>query len=102
MAGQQIKLFLVDGTPDGLTTAEIANWTGHVLHARRSDLGTLLNRAEAQRTGVYLLLADDPTAIGETRCYMVRPMWWRTGSAIITETRSFGTGPWWSPPRTPT
>jgi len=70
MAGQQIKLFLVDGTPGGLTTAEITNWTGHVLHARRSDLGALLNRAEAQRTGVYLLLADDPTAIGETRCYI--------------------------------
>ncbi len=70
MAGQQIKLFLVDGTPGGLTTAEITNWTGHVLHARRSDLGALLNRAEAQRTGVYLLLADDPTAVGETRCYI--------------------------------
>ncbi len=70
MAGQQIKLFLVDGTPGGLTAAEITNWTGHVLHARRSDLGALLNRAEAQRTGVYLLLADDPTAIGETRCYI--------------------------------
>jgi len=70
MAGQQIKLFLVDGTPGGLTTAEITNWTGHVLHARRSDLGALLNRAEAQRTGVYLLLADDPTAIAETRCYI--------------------------------
>ncbi len=70
MAGQQIKLFLVDGTPGGLTTAEITNWTGHVLHARRSDLGALLNRAEAQRTGVYLLLGDDPTAIGETRCYI--------------------------------
>ncbi len=70
MAGQQIKLFLIDGTPGGLTTAEITNWTGHVLHARRSDLGALLHRAEAQRTGVYLLLADDPTAIGETRCYI--------------------------------
>jgi len=33
-------------------------------------LGALLNRAEAQRTGVYLLLGDDPTAIGETRCYI--------------------------------
>lgn len=31
MSGKQIKLFLVDGTPGGLTTAEITNWTGHVL-----------------------------------------------------------------------
>lgn len=70
MTGKQIKLFLVDGTPGGLTTAEITNWTGHVLQARRSDLAELLKRDEAQRTGVYLLLGDDEEAIGETRCYI--------------------------------
>ena len=56
MSGKQIKLFLVDGTPGGLTTAEITNWTGHALSARRSDLADLLKRDEAQRTGVYFLL----------------------------------------------
>lgn len=70
MSGKQVKLFLVDGTPGGLTTAEITNWTGHVLSARRSDVAGLLKRDETQRTGVYLLLADDETAIGETRCYI--------------------------------
>jgi len=70
MSGKQIKLFLVDGTPGGLTTAEITNWTGHVLSARRSDLADLLKRDEAQRTGVYFLLGDDETAVGETRCYI--------------------------------
>lgn len=70
MSGKQIKLFLVDGTPGGLTTAEITNWTGHVLAARRSDLADLLKRDEAQRTGVYFLLGDDETAVGDTRCYI--------------------------------
>lgn len=70
MSGKQIKLFLVDGTPGGLTTAEITNWTGHVLSGRRSDLADLLKRDEAQRTGVYLLLGDDEAAIGDTRCYI--------------------------------
>ncbi len=70
MSGKQIKLFLVDGTPGGLTSAEITNWTGHVLQARRSDLADLLKRDEAQRTGVYLLLGDDEAAVGETRCYI--------------------------------
>ncbi len=70
MSGKQIKLFLVDGTPGGLTTAEITNWTGHVLSARRSDLADLLKRDEAQRTGVYFLLGDDEEAVGETRCYL--------------------------------
>ncbi len=71
MSGKQIKLFLVDGTPGGLTTAEMTTaWTGHVLAASRSDLGELLKRPEAQRTGVYLLLGDDDAAIGDTRCYI--------------------------------
>ena len=41
-----------------------------MLAARRSDLADLLKRDEAQRTGVYLLLGDDETAVGETRCYI--------------------------------
>lgn len=70
MSGKQIKLFLADGTPGGLTTAEITNWTGHVLRASRSDLADLLRRDEAQRTGAYMLLSDDEAAIGSTRCYI--------------------------------
>jgi len=70
VSGKQIKLFLVDGTPGGLTTAEITNWTGHVLSARRSDLADLLKRDEAQHTGVYFLLGDDEAAVGDTRCYI--------------------------------
>ena len=34
--GRSIRLFLVDGAPNGLLTAEIMNWTGHVLTGPRS------------------------------------------------------------------
>lgn len=70
MNGKQVKLFLVDGTPGGLTTAEITNWTGSVISARRSDLAELLRREEAERTGAYLLLGEDEDAVGDTRCYV--------------------------------
>lgn len=70
MNGKQIKLFLVDGSPGGLTTAEITNWTGSVISARRSDLAELLGREEVLRTGVYLLIGDDEGSIGDTRCYV--------------------------------
>lgn len=70
MSGKQIKLFLIDGTPGGLTTAEITNWTGHVLSGSRSDLAELVKRDEAQRTGAYLLLGEDESAVGNTRCYI--------------------------------
>lgn len=70
MSGKQVKLFLVDGTPGGLTTAEITNWTGHVLAGPRSDLASLLARPETQRTGAYLLLGEDADAVGNLRCYI--------------------------------
>ncbi len=70
MSGKQIKLFLVDGTPGGLSTAEITNWTGHIVTAPRSDIGAFLRRPEATRTGVYFLLGDDESAVGDVRCYI--------------------------------
>ena len=60
-----MKLFLVDGTVGGLRTAEIGNWTGHLVAARRSNLGDLLQRDESKRTGVYILWGDDQAYIGE-------------------------------------
>ena len=48
--GRQIKLFLVDGSPAGIITAEIVMWTGKALCAPRSRLGQLINlRASRSR-----------------------------------------------------
>lgn len=58
--GRSIRLFLVDGTPTGLLTAEIMNWTGHVLTGPRSKLAELVQRPECGRTGVYFLVGPDP------------------------------------------
>ncbi|QWF72020.1 GIY-YIG nuclease family protein [Methylomonas paludis] len=58
--GRSIRLFLVDGTPHGLLTAEIMNWTGHVLTGPRSKLAELIQRPECGRTGVYFLVGPDP------------------------------------------
>jgi len=68
--GKQVRLFLVDGTPGGLLTAEIMNWTGHVIAAPRSDIAELLKRSEARRTGVYILLGDDPEIGGALCAYI--------------------------------
>ena len=69
-SGKSVRLFLVDGTPGGLVTAEIMNWTGHLLAGPRSDLLALLRREEARRTGVYLLLGDAPDSVGGTQLYV--------------------------------
>lgn len=70
MSGKQVRLYLVDGSPGGLLTAEIMNWTGHLIASPRSGIADLLKREEARRTGVYLLLGDDPEAPGGTAVYV--------------------------------
>jgi len=69
-AGKTVRLFLADGTPGGLLTAEIMNWTGHVVAAPRTALAELLKRREVMRTGVYILLGEDPDSIGGQMAYI--------------------------------
>lgn len=68
--GKSVLLFLADGTPGGLLTAEIMNWTGHVVAAPRSDLGALRKREESSRTGIYILMGEDPNSLGGTVAYI--------------------------------
>lgn len=50
--GRSVRLFLVDGKSTGLITAEIMNWTGHVLTGPRAELRKVLTRPEVSRTCV--------------------------------------------------
>jgi hypothetical protein len=71
-SGRSIRLFLVDGTPTGLLTAEIPNWTGHILVAPRIRIQEALVRSEALKTGVYFLIGDEAgrsiVYVGEGDC----------------------------------
>ncbi len=57
--GKTLRLYLVDGTPTGILTAEIMNWTGKVIVAPRSQMADLSRRPEVKRTGVYVLVGAD-------------------------------------------
>jgi len=67
---RQIKLFLVDGSPAGIITAEVVNWTGKALAGPRARLGQLIRREEAGRTGVYLLIGPDPDRTSSLKAYV--------------------------------
>lgn len=70
MPGYTLELFYKDGRPDGLVTAEVFGWTGHLLKLPRTRLPEALTRTEAGYTGAYLLLAEEDGKsllyIGET------------------------------------
>jgi hypothetical protein len=66
-AGRSLELYFIDGKPDGMLTAEVFNWTGHVLMAPRTQIGAALSRKEARYTGVYILLGEQD---GAPRAYI--------------------------------
>ncbi len=70
MKGKSIKIFLADGSPNGILTAEIMNWTGHVLCSPRSKIAELILRPEMKKTGVYLLTGNDTEGSGATQVYI--------------------------------
>lgn len=70
MAGRSVRLFFADGDAGGIVTAEVMNWTGHVLVAPRSKLGKALEREEAERTGIYILVGEDPEKPSRNRVYV--------------------------------
>ncbi|WP_120285337.1 GIY-YIG nuclease family protein [Rhodococcus rhodochrous] len=69
-AGKSVRLFLAEGSMGGLVTAEIMNWTGHILAVGRSGLRELLKRPEATRTGVYILIGEDADSLGGRKIYI--------------------------------
>ena len=58
--GRTLKLYLVDGTPSGVITAELGVSSVRAVVASRTALPDLIKREEAARTGVYLLVGPDP------------------------------------------
>ncbi|MDA7951083.1 MAG: GIY-YIG nuclease family protein [Pirellulaceae bacterium] len=63
MAGRTIKLFLTGGRPNGLTIAELQQWSGIALTCPRSELKALLDRSEAAKPGLYILTGQDDQAL---------------------------------------
>ncbi|MBC2653289.1 GIY-YIG nuclease family protein [Novosphingobium aerophilum] len=94
--GRSLELYYIDGRPDGMLTAELFNWTGHVLMAPRTQIATALARPEASYAGIYLLLGEldgAPLAyIGEgedisarIRSHDVKKDWW-SSAVLVTAT----------------
>lgn len=54
--GVTVKIFLADGTPDGLKIVEKSNWTGIGVMCSRSQYPDVQNRSEFDGPGVYVLL----------------------------------------------
>jgi hypothetical protein len=70
MHGRSVRLFLVDGTPQGMRTAEVGNWSGLALVCPRTDLTKLGARPEVRRTGVNILVRPSETTAAGVAVYV--------------------------------
>lgn len=57
--GKTIKIFLIDGDPNGRMTCELSNWTGKGYKIPRIKIKDCVDRNDLKSTGVYLLLGKD-------------------------------------------
>lgn len=89
MRGRSLEIYFVNGKPDGMLTAKVFNWTGHILMAPRIQIADALKRKESSFTGVYLLIGEQNNGQllyigeGEDIAYRIRQHdskkdWWNT------------------------
>ncbi len=70
MTGRAIRIFLVDGTPSGLRTAELGMSTIKSVVVPRVSLSEAMNRSELQKTGIYILIGADLNGLGQKKVYI--------------------------------
>lgn len=68
--GVSIKMFLADGTPEGLRLIEKSNWTGMGLMCSRTRYLEVRGRDEFTRPGVYLLFGPPSSDSSQQTIYI--------------------------------
>ena len=56
--GKTIELFFVNGTSDGIITAELSNWNGKAIKIPRTEIQSS-EREDIRGAGIYFLLCKD-------------------------------------------
>lgn len=54
-----IKIFLIDGEPNGLKNAELSNWVGQAVVIPRNKLKEIKQRQECNKPAVYFLIGKE-------------------------------------------
>ena len=57
--GKTIKIFLIDGDPNGRMSCELSNWSGKAYKIPRIKVKDCSDRSDLVSTGVYLLIGKD-------------------------------------------
>lgn len=75
--GKTIKIFLIDGDPNGRMSCELSNWTGKAYKIPRIKIKDCVDRSDMKSTGVYMLFGKseeggEQVYIGEAESTLAR------------------------------
>lgn len=75
--GKTIKIFLIDGDPNGRMSCELSNWTGKAYKIPRIKIKDCIDREDLNSTGIYLLFGKidegkEQVYIGEAESVLKR------------------------------
>lgn len=68
--GKTIKIFLVDGEPNGRMTCELSNWSGKALKIPRKKIKESSDRPELENTGIYILFGKSDKSENKELAYI--------------------------------
>lgn len=68
--GKTIKIFLLDGEPNGRMTCELSNWTGKAFKIPRIKIKDSSDRTELQGTGIYILFGRSTKSENKDLAYI--------------------------------
>lgn len=68
--GISIRMYLADGTADGLRLIEKSNWNGLAVMCARAQYPVVRTREEFSRPGVYVLISPSPDLAGRQSLYI--------------------------------
>jgi hypothetical protein len=87
LTGRSIRIFLAEGSTSGLRTAELGLSTIKALAVPRTSLAAAAARSELGKTGLYVLLGDDPDSPGTKLIYIGE------GDTVLTRISSHNKDP---------
>ena len=85
--GKAIELFFVDGTADGIITAELSNWNGKAVKIPRTEVQAC-TRDDIHTAGIYFLLCKDD--LGNDSVYIGEAE--NTHDRLVQHLRDFQSG----------
>lgn len=68
--GKTVKLFLIEGEPNGRISCELSNWNGKAYKIPRTFIKKCIDRTDLLSTGIYMLFGGGEGSLNKNKVYI--------------------------------